>query len=65
MEFRCPDPTANPDLAFSALLMAGLDGVARGLDCGEPYDYDLFAEGAAEERERRGGSTRRREWLAR
>jgi glutamine synthetase len=54
MEFRCPDPTANPYLAFSALLMAGLDGISRGLDCGEPSDYDLFEEGADAERVKRG-----------
>jgi glutamine synthetase len=44
IEFRCPDPTANPYLAFSAMLMAGLDGIERGLDAGEPADYDLFEE---------------------
>src|SRR6058998_394637 len=42
IEFRCPDPTANPYLAFSAMLMAGLDGIERGLDPGEPSDFDLF-----------------------
>ena len=44
IEFRCPDPTANPYLAFSAMLMAGLDGIERGLDPGAPADYDLFEE---------------------
>jgi glutamine synthetase len=44
IEFRCPDPTANPYLAFSAMLMAGLDGIERGLDAGAPADYDLFEE---------------------
>jgi len=42
IEFRCPDPTANPYLAFSAMLMAGLDGIERGLDPGAPADFDLF-----------------------
>jgi glutamine synthetase len=42
IEFRCPDPTANPYLAFSAMLMAGLDGIANELDPGAPGDYDLF-----------------------
>jgi glutamine synthetase len=44
VEFRCPDAAANPYLAFAAMLMAGLDGVERGLDPGEPADYDLFEE---------------------
>ena len=44
IEFRCPDAAANPYLAFSAMLMAGLDGIERGLDPGAPADYDLFEE---------------------
>jgi glutamine synthetase len=44
IEFRCPDPTSNPYLAFSAMLMAGLDGIANRLDPGAPADYDLFEE---------------------
>jgi glutamine synthetase len=44
IEFRCPDPTANPYLAFSAMLMAGLDGIQKGMDAGEPADYDLFED---------------------
>ncbi|MCH9680641.1 MAG: type I glutamate--ammonia ligase, partial [Deltaproteobacteria bacterium] len=43
LEFRTPDPTANPYLAFSALLMAGLDGVERKLDPGEPLDKDIYS----------------------
>src|SRR5256712_3899795 len=46
IEFRCPDAAANPYLAFAAMLMAGIDGVRRGLDPGEPADYDLFDQGA-------------------
>ena len=42
IEFRSPDPTANPYLAFSALMMAGLDGIKRELDPGEPLDADLY-----------------------
>jgi glutamine synthetase len=42
IEFRCPDAAANPYLAFAAMLMAGLDGIERGLDPGEPADFDLF-----------------------
>jgi glutamine synthetase len=44
VEFRCPDAAANPYLAFAAMLMAGLDGIERGLDAGAPADYDLFEE---------------------
>jgi glutamine synthetase len=44
IEFRCPDAAANPYLAFSAMLLAGLDGIERGLDPGAPADYDLFEE---------------------
>ena len=44
IEFRPPDSAANPYLAFSAMLMAGLDGIERGLDPGAPADYDLFEE---------------------
>ena len=46
IEFRSPDPTANPYLAFAALLMAGLDGIRRGIEPSEhgfgPVDKDLF-----------------------
>src|SRR5204862_1902350 len=46
IEFRPPDPTANPYLAFSALLMAGLDGIRREIDPSEhgygPVDRDLY-----------------------
>src|SRR5881398_297616 len=44
IEFRCPDAAANPYLAFAAMLMAGIDGIERGLDPGAPADYDLFEE---------------------
>jgi glutamine synthetase len=42
LEFRCPDPSANPYLAFSAMLMAGLDGIANRMDPGAPVDKDLY-----------------------
>ncbi len=42
VEFRPPDPTCNPYLAFAAMLMAGLDGVVNEIDPGEPIDKDLY-----------------------
>src|SRR6185436_10339873 len=43
IEFRMPDPVCNPYLAFSALLLAGLDGIERGLMPGEHTDENLYA----------------------
>jgi glutamine synthetase len=42
LEFRCPDASANPYLAFAAMLMAGLDGIRRGLEPPAPVDADLY-----------------------
>jgi len=42
IEFRSPDPTANPYLAFSALVLAGLDGIKRQIDPGDPLDADIY-----------------------
>jgi glutamine synthetase len=42
IEFRCPDPSANPYLCFAAQLMAGLDGITKGIDPGDPLDKDLY-----------------------
>src|SRR3990170_7540208 len=51
VEFRCPDPSCNPYLAFAAILMAVLDGIQNKIHPGEPLDkdlYDLEPEEAAE-----------------
>lgn len=42
LEFRFPDSSANPYLAFASLLMAGLDGVKNNVNPGEPMDINLF-----------------------
>lgn len=42
IEFRCPDPSCNPYLAFAAILMAAIDGVQNKIHPGDPLDKDLF-----------------------
>jgi glutamine synthetase len=42
LEYRCPDPSANPYLAFSAMLMAGLDGIQNRIEPPKPLDKDLY-----------------------
>jgi glutamine synthetase len=42
LEFRCPDPSCNPYLAFAAMLMAGLDGVQNRIEPPDPVDKDLY-----------------------
>lgn len=42
IEFRPPDPSCNPYLAFAAMLMAGLDGVLNRIDPGPPLDKDIY-----------------------
>jgi len=42
VEFRAPDASSNPYLCFSAVLMAGLDGILNRIDPGEPADKDLY-----------------------
>jgi glutamine synthetase len=44
IEYRCPDPSANPYLAFAAMLMAGIDGIENKIDPGDPMDIDLYEE---------------------
>jgi glutamine synthetase len=42
LEFRCPDPAANPYLSFSAMLLAGLDGIANRIEPHDPVDKDIY-----------------------
>lgn len=52
VELRCPDPSANPYLAFAVILKAGLDGIRRGLQAPEPAEEDLYHLDAARIAER-------------
>ncbi len=42
LEFRCPDPSCNPYLAFTAMLMASLDGIQNKILPGDPLDKDIY-----------------------
>ena len=42
VEYRGADPSSNPYLAFACLLAAGLDGVKKKLDPGDPVDEDIY-----------------------
>ena len=42
VEFRCPDPTCNPYLAFAAILLAAIDGIQNKIHPGEPLDRDIY-----------------------
>lgn len=42
LEFRCPDATSNPYIAFAAMLCAGLDGIKNQIDPGESLDVDIY-----------------------
>ena len=42
LEFRCPDATANPYLAFAAMLCAGIDGIKNKISPGDPLDVDIY-----------------------
>ena len=47
-EFRCPDPTCNGYLTFSAMLMAALDGITNKIDPGKPLDTNIYELSTAE-----------------
>ncbi|NWF99566.1 MAG: type I glutamate--ammonia ligase [Thermoanaerobaculaceae bacterium] len=49
-EVRVPDPSCNPYLAFTVMLAAGLDGIKRGLECGEPVNRNIFEMSEREKR---------------
>ena len=42
LEYRPPDPSCNPYLAFAAMALAGLDGIKHKMDCGEPVDENIW-----------------------
>jgi glutamine synthetase len=42
IEFRCPDPTCNPYLAFAAILLAAIDGIQNKINPGPPLDRDIY-----------------------
>ncbi len=42
IEFRCPDPSCNPYLSFSGILLAAMDGIINKIDPGEPLDKDIY-----------------------
>lgn len=48
IEYRPPDPSANPYLALSAVLLAGLDGIKKKIDPGPPVDLDVYKMSEAE-----------------
>jgi glutamine synthetase len=47
IEFRCPDPSCSPHLALAAIMAAGLDGIAHGLEPPEPTSENLYSKGAS------------------
>jgi glutamine synthetase len=51
VEFRAPDPAANPYLAFAAMLAAGLEGVEKGYACPPPSDENVYALSAERRKE--------------
>jgi glutamine synthetase len=51
IEFRAPDPSCNPYLAFSAIVAAGLDGIKKRTKANDPVDADIFKMTDAEREE--------------
>ncbi len=51
LEFRTPDPSCNPYLAFTVMMLAGLDGIEKKINPGEPLDKDIYAMSPEELRE--------------
>jgi glutamine synthetase len=54
IEFRAPDATCNPYLAFSAMLLAGLDGIQKRIEPPAPLDVDIYELSAEEKADIRG-----------
>jgi glutamine synthetase len=54
IEFRAPDPSCNPYLAFAAMLMAGIDGIKRKIEPPTPLDVDIYELSAEEKAHIRG-----------
>ena len=52
LEYRVPDPSSNPYLVFSAVLAAGLDGINKKIDPGDPIHEDIYKMSKAERRKR-------------
>jgi glutamine synthetase len=52
IEFRCPDPLCNPYLVYTVVLMAGLDGIRRKIDPGDPVDVNVYHLSKTEREER-------------
>ncbi len=51
IEFRCPDPLCNPYLAYTVILEAGLDGIRKKIDPGEPVEANIYHLSKAQRRE--------------
>ena len=52
MEYRVPDPSSNPYLVFSAVLSAGLDGIKKKTDPGDPIHEDIYKMSKAERKKK-------------